>query len=216
VNKRGERFADENTIVKICESVNALLRQPEMLSYTLLDETIKRRIIEDIKIQGMGSIDEAKRQIRPDEVDRLLREETERGTVKLADSWEAIAGWMGADPTVLKATVEEYNAFCDKGHDALFTKDRRYLIPLRTPPFYAIRSNAVWIGTIGGIKINEKMEVLNQQDNPIPGLYAGGVDTGGWETETYNIMLSGSTFGFAVNSGRIAAEQAVEHILEKK
>jgi fumarate reductase flavoprotein subunit len=62
------------------------------------------------------------------------------------------------------------------------------------------------VGTIGGIKINERMEVIDTRDKPIPGLYAGGVDTGGWEPETYNVLLTGSTAGFAFNSGHIAGE----------
>ena len=55
------------------------------------------------------------------------------------------------------------------------------------------------------------MEVLDQHDEPIPGLYAAGNDTGGWETDTYALLvLPGSAFGFAVNSGRIAGENAAE------
>ena len=42
---------------------------------------------------------------------------------------------------------------------------------------------------IGGIKINHHMEVLNQEDKAIPGLYAAGSDTGGWESETYCLSL---------------------------
>ncbi len=56
------------------------------------------------------------------------------------------------------------------------------------------------------------MEVLNQQDNPISGLYATGDATGGWESDTYNVHLSGSGLGFALNSGRIAAERAARYI----
>ena len=85
---------------------------------------------------------------------------------------------------------------------------------LRNPPYYAIKCCLGFLGTIGGIKINPHMEVLNQQDNPIPGLYAAGVDTGGWESYTYCSLLSGSTFGFAINSGRIAGENAANYIRE--
>jgi len=57
------------------------------------------------------------------------------------------------------------------------------------------------------------MEVIDKQDNPIPGLYAAGVDVGGWESDTYCDRLSGSAFGFAINSGRIAGENAAEFVL---
>ena len=69
--------------------------------------------------------------------------------------------------------------------------------------------------TTGGIKIDEKMAVLDKEDNPIPGLYAVGADAGGWESDTYCAVLPGSAFGFALNSGRIAAEHASDHIRGK-
>lgn len=56
------------------------------------------------------------------------------------------------------------------------------------------------------------MEVLNSRDDPIPGLFAGGDAAGGWESDTYCILLPGSTFGFAINSGRIAGENAFKYV----
>jgi fumarate reductase flavoprotein subunit len=67
-------------------------------------------------------------------------------------------------------------------------------------------------GTMGRIKINHHMEVLKRDDDPIPGLYAVGAGAGGWESDTYCLELSGSAFGFALNSGRIAGENAVKYI----
>jgi NADPH-dependent glutamate synthase beta subunit-like oxidoreductase len=128
--------------------------------------------------------------------------------VKITDSWDEMAEWIGADPTRLKATIDEYNSFCDNCHD-IFGKDRSFLLPLRTVPYYAIKCNVDFLETIGGIKINEHMEVIDTQGNPIPGLYAAGADTGGWEGDTYCVKLAGTTFSFALNSGRIAGENAV-------
>jgi len=71
------------------------------------------------------------------------------------------------------------------------------------------------LDTIGGIRINQHMEVFNKQDDPIPGLYAGGDAAGGWESDTYCILLPGSAFGFAINSGRIAGENAYKYVSEK-
>ena len=117
---------------------------------------------------------------------------------------------MGATPKVLKETIKEYNASCDHGYDELMSKDRDYLFPLRTPPFYALKCYQGFLGTIGGIKINHHMQVLNHDDDPIPGLYAVGCAAGGWESDTYCLALSGSAFGFALNSGRIAGENAAK------
>jgi fumarate reductase flavoprotein subunit len=142
-------------------------------------------------------------------LERELRKPHE--LVKVADSWDDIAAWMGAEPEALAATVEEYNAACDRGYDPVFVKERRYLLPLRTPPFYAIRGHVHICDTIGGIKIDESMRVIDTAGDPIPGLYAAGVTTGGWEAETYDYRLTGHLVGFALNSGRIAAENAVDY-----
>ena len=150
--------------------------------------------------------------IRISDLGSDLQSEAAKGEVKIFDSWENIAAWIGVPPEVLKATIDSYNHSCDRGYDEVFNKERSYLYALRTPPYYAIRCYLSCLDTIGGIKINHHMEVLDTLDNPIPGLYAGGDAAGGWETSTYCIRLPGSALGFAINSGRIAAESAVDFI----
>ena len=215
VNKMGERFTDESTAFNHYESVNAILQQPGKVSYTLFDEQIKRSIIErgPIKIR-QGIFYGVKKEDMADLAEQLQLQ-ADKGKVKISDSWSEIARWIGADPKVLKSTIDEYNDSCEHGYDDMFVKDRRYLVPLRTPPYYAMRCRPGIIGTLGGIKINHHMEVLNCQDVPIHGLYAAGTDVGGWESHTYNVRLSGSTFGFPLNSGRIAGENAATYVLGK-
>ena len=73
----------------------------------------------------------------------------------------------------------------------------------------------MFLNTMGGLTINEFMEVLDKKGLAIKGLYAAGSDTGDWEPDTYCDNLSGTALGFAVNSGRIAAENAVRYISQK-
>jgi fumarate reductase flavoprotein subunit len=87
----------------------------------------------------------------------------------------------------------------------LFAKNpkllRRYSVPTSTrskhaPPCWERK---------GGIKINERMEVLDSKCKAIPGLYAGGFDAGGMYGDSYPIHVSsGLSSAFAINSGRIA------------
>jgi fumarate reductase flavoprotein subunit len=137
--------------------------------------------------------------------------------VLTADSVEELAEKMGVDPAVFKATVDEYNHFCEKGRDDLFAKNPRYLVPLKGPRYYATKCYTVCLGTKGGIKINEKMEVVDKKDNPIQGLYAGGLEAGGLYGDSYPIFpSSGLASGFALNSGRIAGRNAAGYIKECK
>jgi fumarate reductase flavoprotein subunit len=68
------------------------------------------------------------------------------------------------------------------------------------------------LGTLGGLKINEKTQVMNKNWDVIPGLYAAGTCTGGYEGDTYDLATSGGTLGFAINTGRIAGENSLKRI----
>jgi fumarate reductase flavoprotein subunit len=217
VNKNGRRFMDEGYQLAFFAHGNALALQPEGISYTLFDDKTRQMIEEQgllrtgifgahllhgftppaIPLPGLG---------------RELRLQVNTGYLKMSDSWDEIAHWMGAKPAVLKATIDEYNVDCGQGYDHWFAKDRRYLLPLRTPPYYAIKGQGFICETLGGIKINEHMEALDNEENPIPGLYAAGATTGCWETESYCYHLTGHLVGFALNSGRIAGENAVTYV----
>jgi len=48
-----------------------------------------------------------------------------------------------------------------------------------------------------------------------PGLYAAGDDANSIYGDSYSFVLPGNTMGFALNSGRIAAENAMEYIKSK-
>ncbi len=88
----------------------------------------------------------------------------------------------------------------DQRQDTLFVKNPKYIQPVRAPKFYAMKAVPFALGTLGGIKINHKTEVLDKNQQAIPGLYAVGNDAGGMYGDSYDVVLSGSTLGFAVNS----------------
>ena len=216
VNKKGSRFIDEGYNLAFFAFGNAVALQPDGITYTLFDNATLRTI----EKQGL---------IRPGAasranwlpvsaatplpgLEREVQKQSGKGELVISESWDDIAAWMGADPLVLKATIDEYNVSCDDRHDALFAKDRKYLLPLRTPPFYAVKGHLGLCDAYGGIKINEKMEALDATDNPIPGLYAAGSTAGCWESESYCYRLTGHLVGFALNSGRIAGENAVKYL----
>jgi len=130
----------------------------------------------------------------------------------VADSVENLAAKTGMKLEGLRTTLEEYNGFCDHGYDEVFIKPKRYLRPIQKAPFYALRLYPAGYGSLGGIKINYKTEVLDKSWDPIPGLYASGTDACDIYGDTYVFQLPGNTMGFAMTSGRMAAEHAVEYI----
>ena len=130
----------------------------------------------------------------------------------VADSVEDLAAKTGMNPSGLATTLNEYNGYCRDGYDDVFLKEKRYLRPVRKPPYYALSLFPGGYGSLGGIKINYKTEVLDKNWDPIPGLYASGTDACDIYGDTYVFQLPGNTMGFAMTTGRIAAENAAKFI----
>lgn len=201
VNARGERFADESIFIDDV-TTNALIAQPGMVGFALFDTNLI-----DYMVKNPRSV------LGPDPVsirDVFDAESLTREWCIKTDSFDEIASWIGADPQVLKQTVEEYNGFVERGHDALFAKDPQHLVPLAAPPFYALKFRPLMVETVGPVEINERMEVLDAHGKAIPGFYAGGAIASGWQGNDY--YLFGSALGWAINSGRIAGENAIRFL----
>ena len=80
---------------------------------------------------------------------------------------------------VLRATVERYNSFVDKGVDEDFAKPTpKYKI--QTPPFYAAWGTLIVHDTRSGLRINAKCQVVDMNGQVIPGLYCAGESAGGF------------------------------------
>lgn len=208
INAKGERFADESLSFRWPEAANALARQPGKICYDLFDEEIKRGFATRGLMRGFMAYPTGTRMTRLEEE---LKSHARGGEIRISMSLADIAAWMGIETKVLERTVEVYNLSCEAGRDAAYLKDGKYLVPLRTPPYYAIKCHQSFHGTVGGIKIDRRMEVLDKAGRPIPGLFAAGSDTGGWEGDTYCIDLSGSTLAFAISSGRMAGRSAFRY-----
>ena len=197
LNKKGKRFMDESWNTH-WESGNAVLGQPEKTVYILWDERMK----DDLELNMPGFLEEIKR----------LQSE---GKANIADDWDEMARWIGANPTVLVNNISEYNTGCRNGYDEIFAKSKNYLVPIQNAPYYAIRAVAHCGETMGGIKVNERMEALDKSGNIIPGLFAAGVITDGWMPQTYCTDMFGSACSYAMNSGRIAGENAAELFIKR-
>ena len=212
INSQGERFCDESITFSDTDMGNASARQNGS-TYSIFDSAILKYLMEKGIDKAMTpELPPGSRLIELDrEIEAVLPRQSP--TVFKADSMKSLAEKTGIDPVKLQATVDEYNEFCDRGHDAIFAKDRKYLRPIRVSPFYAVKAHTVFLGTLGGIKINHKTEVLDKQGNVIPGLYAGGYGAGGMYGDSYCIKDSaGLSSSFAINSGRIAGKNALNFL----
>lgn len=211
VNKRGQRYLSESAREV---SGNVLLKQPGKTVYALYDDNIVQKAVDRKVPPGQLRIPVPKEKSLDSR--QWLQKQAKQGIwVKISNSWDEIADWIGCDAKVLKSTIDRYNSFCNKGYDEDFAKEKQFLVPLRTPPYYAVKIQPNIIESIGPVKVNEKMEVVDKQGNPIPGFFAAGVITSGWEGHDYGGTPGGSALGFSIASGRIAAENAAKYVLGK-
>jgi fumarate reductase flavoprotein subunit len=142
--------------------------------------------------------------------------------VHIGEDLGVLAKEAGLDSAALQDTVERYNALCsaavgldgeDVTADKDFGKRAKYLHPVDEGPFWIVEVADGYYTTVGGIKINEKTQVLDIKDVVIPGLYAGGCDAGGLYGDCYDVLWApGSQAAWAVNSGRLAIKDAVEYL----
>ena len=213
VNKKGQRYIDEGVRET---GANVLIQQPEKVAYYLADDKVIQSVIDrgSIPVQYSSRLPTPFEKL-PDIVTdfrKYLNVRVKEGWVKIADTWDDIAGWIGCDPENLKKTINRYNWFCDRGYDEDFAKDKKYLMPLRTPPYYAVHVRPLMIETIGPVIINENMEVLDKENKPIPGFYAAGVITSGWVGSDYGGTPNGTALSFSIGSGLIAARSAAGYL----
>ena len=80
------------------------------------------------------------------------------------------------------------------------------MLALDKPPYYGVTLGGQLLCTLDGLRINTNMQVLNGAGEVIPGLYAGGNDSGGFFCGNYPERLPGVAAGRSLTFGRLAAQ----------
>ncbi len=104
----------------------------------------------------------------------------------------------------LADTVNTWNGYVDAGADPDFEREKDGpMHKIMTPPFYALSIMVIWHDSYGGLRCNGRMQVIDMQGAPIPGLYAGGEAVGGFNKHG---LGKGHVMGFI--AGTYAAAEA--------
>jgi fumarate reductase flavoprotein subunit len=75
-------------------------------------------------------------------------------------------------------SIKRYNEMCAQGRDDDFGVPGDYLVAMDTPPYYCIRGDLGMSGINAGVMVDDRYRVIDENDNPIPGLYAAGIQAG--------------------------------------
>lgn len=187
VNQMGQRYYNE--AVYMLNSLPQFLEQPNqkgLYTWQIVSN-------EETPMPNVAGVPEG-----------VLEQFIANGETYTADTLEELAAQIDVEPEVLTATVERYNELCETGFDEDFGKHKEFMIPVKTPPFKAVRVTYGIAVTLGGVKTNRNMQVLDENSNPIPGLYAVGNTAGrrfGW---AYQNRHNAMTNTFSLVHGYIA------------
>lgn len=131
-----------------------------------------------------------------------------------ADTLEELFEILNVDAAAFKASIERYNQLCAQGVDEDFGKDAQYMTPIDTPPFYGLKYSPGLAAINGGVLVNGNYQVVNAEREPIPGLYAAGVNAGDLCGGVDWIMPGGASNGHCFNAGRYTVIHALTGGLE--
>lgn len=134
-----------------------------------------------------------------------------------ADTLEELAAYLferEKDRKTFLAEAERYNALCRAGKDTDFGKEPALLHEIKKAPFYAagqLKDSHHPIGqsfkilvTMSGLLIDENQQVLDDDYEPIEGLYATGNSSGCRFGFQYTTSLPGESIAMAETMGMVA------------
>ena len=184
VDEKGKRFVNEAADGETCARAQIRAGGKKRVTFALFNEAM---------ISAMGTNDEI---VSGMKAGRFARGET------LAD----LARFLEIPPENLEKTVSDHNRYIREGVDPVWgKKSMKRMIPLESGPFYVLSQWPAVHGTLGGLRINTRAQVLDIRSNPIPRLYAAGEVTGGIHGAN---RLPGNSIPECIVFGRIAGANA--------
>lgn len=134
-----------------------------------------------------------------------LKEDVASGLVLKADTLEALADKINVPANNLQETLTQWDHFANQKEDTEF--GRLEGLKKITGPYYAMLNKASNLGSLGGLRINTDSQVINHFGQPISGLYAAGLNAGGWVASYY--PGSGTAIAGIIHQGRKAGKHLV-------
>jgi 3-oxosteroid 1-dehydrogenase len=220
VNRAGRRFVNESN--SYLEVVKAMYANDAVPAWLIFDDQYRKKYPWARGLPRLRNL----LQILPG---RLPQSWIDEGWIRRADTLEELATQIGVDPQGLAETVREWNRGAVSGKDPRFHRgESSYNRNLGDPgnrkvneavgtiekgPFYASEIFAGDVGTIGGVITNRSAQVLDEQLQPIPGLYATGNMAATVVGRTY--PGAGASISHTMTFGYIAANHVSENLKQQ-
>ena len=225
LNMAGKRFMDED--IPGQNLTQMLCRQPvstdpekaaqDIRSYQIFDSKWPEQIIDMPDGHGYTT-----HFVPDDEIDNYqlvlsgfglgytTQQMVEDAVTYKADTLEELVEMMGLPAETALAEIARYNDLCHAGFDEDFGKMSKRLFPVENPPFYACAFSAskYMLVMMGGLECDHDLHVINDAEEPIPGLFCAANNQGCRFLVDYPVIVAGISLGTALTFGRLAGANA--------
>jgi tricarballylate dehydrogenase len=190
LNARGERFVDEGLDMRnytYAQFGKAVLEQPDNLAWQIFDAKVDKLLYSEYKTADASFV----------QVDTLEELVTKLSGVNLDQALKTLQAYNEAVDTSITFDPTRKDGRTTKG---LTLNKTNWANVLDTPPFKAYPVTGGITFTYGGVKVNTRGQVLNENDKPVAGLFACGEMVGGVFFYGYpggSGLTSGAVFGRA-------------------
>ncbi|WP_053956019.1 flavocytochrome c [Inediibacterium massiliense] len=181
INQDGKRFVNElDTRDVVSQNI---LAQKEKAAFLIFDENVRKSLkaIDDYDKEGL-----------------LIKGKT----------LKELGQNLKINENTLQKTLTTYNTYVEKQEDHDFHRSSLQT-KIEQSNFYGIKVSPAIHYTMGGVKINEKAQVIDNNGKIIKNLYAAGEVTGGVHGKN---RLGGNSLADILVFGKIAADTACEEI----
>lgn len=198
VNKKGERYVDENAALGVL--TDKTVEQPDHIAYIVMDAKAWKEYV-------AKSLED---KLVPNEETLMTWTKivnNGRPVMAVSDNLADAAKTMGVDPEGLAKTVAHWNDMVKAGKDTDF--NRKITGGLGEGPYYIVEQKVRYQTTLGGLKADADLRILDKSGKPIPGLFGAGCVVGGANgADSLTAMMN----SWAIVSGVVSAESAVKSI----
>lgn len=198
VNKLGQRYVDENAALGVL--TDKTVAQPDHIAYIVMDakawKEYVRKSLEDKLVPNEETLMTWTKIVN-----------NGRPVMAVSDNLAEAAKTMGVDAEGLAKTVARWNDMVKAGEDKDF--HRKITGGLGEGPYYIVEQKVRYQTTLGGLKADADLRILDKAGKPIPGLYGAGCVVGGANgADSLTAMMN----SWAIVSGVVSAESAVKSI----
>ena len=197
LNANGERFVDEGEDLRnytYAKFGREVIKQPKQFAWQIFDQKVRPMLYSEYDVKSATKV---KANSLEDLVKKLKGVNANKALSTILKYNQSVNTKVKFDPTIKDG----------KNTKGLKINKSNWANKIDKSPFYAFGVTCGITFTFGGLKINNKCEVLDNKEKPIKGLYAAGEMVGGIFYLNYpggSGLMSGSVFG------RIAGKYAAK------